>query len=370
VTAELGFDEPVDVDQPLRELGLDSLMAVNLVNRIDARLNVRLPLVKVIPGPSLRALADGLGPSHPTPPPVAPGAPASRPAERPARSSPWLVFPRPNPTASARLVCFPFAGGGAATFRSWAESLDPSIELVAVEPPGRATRIGEAPVRTMSAFLGGVLPEILALADKPLVLFGHCQGALYLVEVARSLARRPGVTLAHLFLSGARPPAFLKQTDLFEETLLRQLLAHAEYDPLLPLSAQPDRAFGLALRQFDIGRTGEFLNRPELRRLLLPAIRADFELADRYRPPSKVLWDVPITYFAAVRDPYVTRTQALGWSAHTTRAFKIYFRPGAHFTVSEDREFIVRTINGEIGTAAASSSGLPLDTLTRERDAT
>jgi acyl transferase domain-containing protein/surfactin synthase thioesterase subunit/acyl carrier protein len=363
VTAELGFDEPVDVDQPLGELGLDSLMAVNLVNRIEARLDVRLPLVKVIEGPSVRELAGGLGAARPAPTEKpTPPAPRAKVAPR----SPWLVVPRPNPSASVRLVCFPFAGGGAATFRPWAESLAPSIELVAVEPPGRATRIAEPPVKTMAAFLRGVLPDVLALRDKPLALFGHCQGALYLVEVARRLARRRGVDLAHIFLSGCRPPAMLKDTDLFEENLLRQLVAHADYDPLLSLSAQPDPAFGLALRQFDIGRTGEFLSKPELRRLLLPAIRADFELADRYDPPENVVWDVPITYFSAVRDPYVTRNQALGWSAHTTRAFKIHFRPGAHFTVSEDRDFIVATINGELGATPAPSRRLPLGNLSLE----
>ncbi len=349
VKAELGFEESIDVARPLNELGLDSLMAVNLVNRLDSKLGVRLPLARVIQGPSLRHLVSEITPLLALRAASSKTVQPSAPSPHGATKGSWVVIPRPNPAARIRLVCFPFAGGGAATFRPWADSLHPSIELVGIEPPGRATRIGEPPVRSMSEFLAGVMPELLARRDKPLALFGHCLGALTLIEAARRLAARRDVALTHLFLSGSRAPAFLKKTGQFEEDLMRQLLANADYDPLVALAEQPESAFGLALRQFDIGATDEFLSKPELRRLLLPAIRADFHLADRYHPPPRLSWDVPITYFAALGDPYVTRAQAMGWAEHTTRAFRIHFRGGTHFMVTEDREFIVATINQELG---------------------
>ncbi len=349
VTAELGFEESIDVTRPLNDLGLDSLMAVNLVNRLDSKLGVRLPLARIIQGPSLRQLVSEIEPQLAARAASSPPVQATAPSPRGATKGSWVVIPRPNPDARVRLVCFPFAGGGAATFRPWADSLHPSIELVGIEPPGRATRIREPPVQSMSDFLAGVMPELLARRDKPLALFGHCLGALTLVEAARRLATRRDVALTHLFLSGSRAPASLKKTGRFEEDLLRQLLANADYDPLVALAEQPESAFGMVLRQFDIGATDEFLSKPELRRLLLPAIRADFRLADRYHPPPRLSWDVPITYFAALGDPYVTRAQAMGWAEHTTRAFRIHFRGGTHFMVAEDREFIVATINQELG---------------------
>jgi acyl transferase domain-containing protein/surfactin synthase thioesterase subunit/acyl carrier protein len=349
VTAELGFEESIDVHRSLNDLGLDSLMAVNLVNRVDSKLGVRLPLARVIQGPSLRQLVAEIEPQLTARAASSAAVRATPPSSRGAAKGSWVVIPKPNPAARVRLVCFPFAGGGAATFRPWADSLHPSIELVGIEPPGRATRIREPPVRSMSEFLAGVMPELLARRDKPLALFGHCLGALTLIEVARRLASRRDVALTHLFLSGSRPPALLKKTGRFEENLLRQLLANTDYDPLVAMAEQPESAFGMVLRQFDIGATDEFLSKPELRRLLLPAIRADFHLADRYHPPPRLSWDVPITYFAALGDPYVTRAQAMGWAEHTTRAFRIHFRGGAHFMVAEDREFIVATINQELG---------------------
>src|SRR5262249_33488646 len=74
--------------------------------------------------------------------------PALRPAGGAAVSAPrkWLIAPRPNPRAKVRLFCFPFAGGGVVSFRSWPQLLGDSVEVVAVEAPGRGTRMNEAPI--------------------------------------------------------------------------------------------------------------------------------------------------------------------------------------------------------------------------------
>jgi myxalamid-type polyketide synthase MxaD len=49
--------ERVDVAQPLNRLGLDSLMAVELKNGIEANLGVTIPIVKFLQGPSVTQLA-------------------------------------------------------------------------------------------------------------------------------------------------------------------------------------------------------------------------------------------------------------------------------------------------------------------------
>jgi acyl transferase domain-containing protein/acyl carrier protein len=47
----------LDVNQPLSSLGIDSLMAVELKNRIESDLQLSVPLIKVIQGPSVAELA-------------------------------------------------------------------------------------------------------------------------------------------------------------------------------------------------------------------------------------------------------------------------------------------------------------------------
>ncbi|MGB9403146.1 MAG: SDR family NAD(P)-dependent oxidoreductase, partial [Candidatus Acidiferrales bacterium] len=59
----LGLDSrhPVDADRPLHELGLDSLMAVELRNSLGASLGHRLPATVLFDYPTLRSLTDYLG---------------------------------------------------------------------------------------------------------------------------------------------------------------------------------------------------------------------------------------------------------------------------------------------------------------------
>ena len=47
----------LDIDQPLNNVGIDSLMAIELKNRIEADLGVTVPMVRFLEGPSVRDLA-------------------------------------------------------------------------------------------------------------------------------------------------------------------------------------------------------------------------------------------------------------------------------------------------------------------------
>jgi acyl carrier protein len=58
----LGITETIDAARPLRELGLNSLMSVTLVNRLEAALGIKVPTVKLIQGPSVEQLVDDILP--------------------------------------------------------------------------------------------------------------------------------------------------------------------------------------------------------------------------------------------------------------------------------------------------------------------
>ena len=367
VLRELGLDH-VDTRQPLQELGVDSLMSVNLANRLEAALGLKIPIAMLVRGPCLEELADTLlGDSESKGvPDVGPGgvggetraATESPTGSQPAHAVPhgqrWLVFPRPNDAAIVRLFCFNYAGGGAAPFRAWVSLLAPSIELVVVEPPGRGSRIEEPPLVRLDRQLDGLMPEMHRYLDRPCAFFGHCLGALTLFEAARRLLREGFPDVIHLFVSGARPPNLVSASGSFEESLLGRLLADDKYDPLRPLHEQPDETFADALRQFNIWATDDLLARRDLRTLLLPAIRADFEIAATYTHTPEPPWDLPITCFNGLDDRYVTRQQAIEWNRFTSRAFRMHFRNGNHFLVVDDRDFIVATINAELAAAIHS----------------
>lgn len=63
VTDVLGADELVDAQSPLVGFGLDSLVSVNLVNRLEPALGVSVPLAKLLQGASVESLVDDLFPA-------------------------------------------------------------------------------------------------------------------------------------------------------------------------------------------------------------------------------------------------------------------------------------------------------------------
>ena len=332
--------------QPLRELGLDSLMSVTLVNRLEAALDIRISTVKLIQGPSIEQLVDDIFPEltgtedHVMAEPIA--------AASSGADGRWLVTVGPRTAPRARLFCFPFAGGGSAIYRNWAQSLKPAIEVIAIEPPGRLSRIDEDPVADIDEFVDKLVSEMQSLLDRPFAFFGHCLGGLTMFETARRLIHSTQFQPCHLFASGARPPDRINDQGLFEERMMHDLLKLAEFRINLPSFAQPDDVFAELLRHFNIRATEQLLDDPELRELMLPVIRAEFKMASNYEFVSERPWEIPITCFAARGDPYVSRHHALGWGRFTNLRLQVHIREGSHFAVVDDAAFIHDVINREL----------------------
>ena len=174
--------------------------------------------------------------------------------KRSATATGWLSYPKPNPQASIRLFCFPYAGGSAVVFRSWPEALPSNVEVVAVQPPGRGARIMEAPFTSLTPLVEAVAEAMRPQLDKPFAFFGHSLGALISFELTRRLRSLGAPQPARLFVSGTgapqlgqanRPIHALPDSELMEA--LRNLngtpaevLDNAE---LMQFSAAPARRF-------------------------------------------------------------------------------------------------------------------------------
>jgi acyl transferase domain-containing protein/surfactin synthase thioesterase subunit len=396
----LGITETIDAARPLREFGLDSLASVTLVNRLEAAIGIKVSTVKLIQGPSIDELVEEMLPDvmgtddvavvQPTQPepssggwPVSAGVTADadgvpqpivlRPEHGTggwpivldamtgdeAQSKPiviqpqrhacnWLIIVGPRVAPRLRLFCFPFAGGGSVVYRSWSRFIDPTVEVVAIEPPGRLGRITEPPIADMKEFVEQLVPEMEELLDRPFAFFGHCLGALTMYETARRLIHRTKVGPDHLFVSGARPPDQITDQGPFEQRVMHDLLKLAEFRISLPAYAQPDDVFAELIRHFNIEATEQLLSNPELRQLILPVVRAEFQMATNYRFKREPPWKIPITCFAAKGDPYVSREHALGWGRFTNSRLQVHIREGAHFAVVDDVAFIHEVINREL----------------------
>jgi epothilone polyketide synthase C len=167
-------------------------------------------------------------------------------------------------------------------------------------------------------------------------------------ETARRLIHTTKVRPDHLFASGARPPDRITDQGRFEERVMHDLLRLAEFRISLPAYAQPDDVFAELIRHFNIQATEQLLRDPKLRRLMLPVVRAEFQMATNYQFVREQPWEIPITCFAAKGDPYVSREHTLGWGRFTNSRLQVHIREGAHFAVVDDVAFIHDIINREL----------------------
>jgi medium-chain acyl-[acyl-carrier-protein] hydrolase len=242
--------------------------------------------------------------------------------------SPWLIRYRVRSGASLRLFCFHCAGGSASEFRDWPAHLPGTIELVAVQLPGREGRVRDAFIASMDDLTGGVVDAMAPLLDKPYVVFGHSLGALGGFEVIRRLRRR-GLPRPILFVPAGRQGPQVK-----------------EKSP--PIASLPEKAF-LEELQKDYGdHLGHVLQSAELREAFVPQIRADFALSERYLFKAERPLDCPIVAFAGVSEDDLEADELDAWSAQTSRRFHSRRFPGDHFFIRESRAQVIDAIKQEI----------------------
>jgi surfactin synthase thioesterase subunit/aryl carrier-like protein len=319
------FSEPAQLDPTANffHLGLDSLMALELRNRLQMEFKCALPVAIIFQHPSVDALVGHLC-REAFPDGEAAAAVPTEPADREAGR--WLIVPRPRPDARMRLICFSWAGGAASTFAPWPDDLPPDIELCAIQLPGRAERLAEPPVAGMEELVSALVPTLVPYLDRPFSMFGHCFGAIVMFEVARELRLRHGLRPMHLFPSGAAPPGLYALPNVV-----------AKQDRLIDL---------LRFIQFTDERV---LASEEMAGLLLPSVASDFGLAMRYRyrPSPPVPRDVPITAFAARDDFFAPPRSVERWREETTAEFSAIVSSGGHYFIVPERQAILRVIATE-----------------------
>jgi len=232
---------------------------------------------------------------------------------------PWFVR-QPAPGRRFRLFCFAYAGGSAASFAQWQAELDPAIEVCAIQLPGRGSRFGEAPSRSMPELVLRIAERVAAQRDLPFAFFGHSLGALMAFEVA-SYCHRHGLPMPeHLFASGCNAPQFRS--------------------PPKNLHLYTDANLISALQGYK-GTPPDVLRNTELMTLLLPMVRADFSLAENYQYRPRARLAIPISVLAGRSDEYTTEEQVNGWERETTGPCNVHWFEGDHFFLNTERRAVL-----------------------------
>ncbi len=224
----------------------------------------------------------------------------------------WLRRYRPVAEPSARLVCFPHAGGSASAFLPFSKLMPDTVEVVAVQYPGRQDRYAEPLIDSVDELAAHVAPLLEPLADRPLALFGHSLGSVVAFETARRL-ERDGLRPAHFFASGRVAP-----------TVVRSITTHLLDDD------------GIIARMAELQGTDErLLANKELLRLALPAVRNDYRAAAEYTYRPGPPLSCPLTVLTGEEDSHVPYADALAWREMSTGGSAIHSFPGGHFYLIE-----------------------------------
>lgn len=239
----------------------------------------------------------------------------------------WFARPKPNPQARLRLFCFPYAGGSALAFRKWPQQLPPGVEVLAAQLPGRGVRIRETPFKNLHVLVEELGRAVRPYLNKPFALFGHSMGAMISFELARLLRREGAPAPVHLFVSGRRAPQ-IPDTDPTTYNL-------------------PDAALVEELRKLN-GTPPEVLEHPELMELMLPLLRADFEVVETYDYKPEPPLGCPVSAFGGLQDFEVKREHLEGWREQTTSEFALRMFDGDHFFLQRAEPALLHTVAREL----------------------
>ncbi|MGC4900460.1 thioesterase II family protein [Micromonospora echinospora] len=187
------------------------------------------------------------------------------------------------------LVCIPWAGAGAAPFRSWSAALADVATVYGLRLAGRENRRTEPPSTTIADVVAEVVAELADLGLPRVALFGHCSGALLAFELAKTLTDTDhGIEVTHLLVASQLPPPDFTTADVEAEQDLTQYVPE------------------------------EFRGEPDFVELLLPIIAADIALMSDYVYQPGASLSVPVTVLYGAHDGDVNRAGLDPWRRETS----------------------------------------------------
>ncbi|WP_150659759.1 pandorabactin biosynthesis thioesterase PanD [Pandoraea sputorum] len=249
---------------------------------------------------------------------------------------------------ACRLLCLPCAGGSATVYARWAQAAPSWMAVRPLELPGRGTRHHEPLQHDPHLLADQLTEECLAQHVRPgtrFALFGHSLGGLLAFEIAHRLQAR-GCSPAALVVAASRPPATRDDS--------RYAALRDDAEVLAEM-----RALG--------GTPEALLAEPELMAMVLPVIKADFQMCGHYRrasPQARAPLSMPIHALAGRRDAFAPDVLD-DWRCETTGSYTRTDFDGDHFFVRDDPAHLLAVIAN--GLASATHAPHPANALAAAR---
>ncbi|MFM0736447.1 alpha/beta fold hydrolase [Paraburkholderia xenovorans] len=240
----------------------------------------------------------------------------------------------------SNLFCLPFAGGSGAVFHPWRAIAPDTLRVTPLALPGRGAQWGEPLVGAWAPLLDCLYAQIESSAREPYALFGHSMGALIAFELAHRLRECGLPAPALLIVSASRPPRIAHR---LSDTDWRTCSDRHVLDTL-----------------FGIGGADPAWENRELRELMLPVVRNDFQLCADYRYRERPPLATPIHVLAGRDDsgcPFAPAYAA--WRDESSGATTGREIDGGHLFLRDDPAAAFAAVMDALG----SSPGAPLHSI-------
>jgi surfactin synthase thioesterase subunit len=254
----------------------------------------------------------------------------------PVAGNAWVRCYHPG-SGTAKLVCFPHAGGAASYFFPMSDALRPQATVLSVQYPGRQDRRTEPLVDDLHRLADLAYAALYDVIDENTVFFGHSMGATVAFEVALRMQEERGTEPAGVVVSGRRAPSRSRDEHV-----------HRLSDPQLVAEVK-----SLS------GTAGTLLDDEEVLRLVLPVLRNDYRAIETYRARPLRTLTCPVTAFVGDADPKVSIDEARDWGRHTTGPFALEVFPGGHFYLADRAADVAARVARTIRGLASPVTGRP-----------
>ncbi|AUG55742.1 thioesterase II family protein [Thalassospira marina] len=223
------------------------------------------------------------------------------------------IFGNARPDTCVDLYAFHHAGGSRHSFAAWQNRFPRAINVYRAQLPGRTPESYHFLPRKVAE----LIPDLAACFLRsrfgninPFVFYGHSLGALVAFELTRFLRQHSKTLPIGLIVSSRRAP---------QCPLVYSELCSLRDDLLLP-------------KLEELGGVPAYLKaKPDELRRLLPVVRADLLLSDRYDYNEQPPFDLPVLATKGLHDPIMSLAELKAWSDQTTGKFECLELSGAHF---------------------------------------
>lgn len=194
------------------------------------------------------------------------------------------------------------------------------MDVIPIQLPGRENRVREQIPGDFDTIMDAMVAGLQGELNQPYVLFGHSMGALMAYELARRVNRKP----EHLILAGRRGPRIAP----FQQNI-----------------HDLDDASFIQLAMEGGGSQQALFANPELLRIMMTRLRADYRLCATYRHQPEQSLEIPITLFLGDDDPHNDSEDLGRWDVLTSGSYQCKLLPGGHFFINTHREALLKELN-------------------------